>query len=151
MQKGAIQQVNYRWAEEMMRREISLRNHAGGQKGQTLIEVVITLALIAIIIPTMFAALSAAITSADRVRDRSIMLELTQDQIESIQGQAFRPAGDYDLISLPMGYVIEVQVAPAARFLYPDGTPAEEIIQRIRITLTGPRGSLQLEGYKVKR
>jgi len=131
--------------------EISLRNQAGGQKGQTLIEVVVTLALIAIIIPAMFSALSAAITSADRVRDRSIMLELIQSQMESIQGQEFRPAGDYALISLPTGFIIEVEVAPAVRYLYPDGSPAGAIIQRIRITLTGHHGSLTLEGFKVKR
>jgi hypothetical protein len=37
----------------MMRREISLRKHAGGQKGQTLIEIVVTLGamLVAILIP----------------------------------------------------------------------------------------------------
>ena len=134
-----------------MRREMSLRNHGGKQKGQTLIEVVIALALIAIIMPATFTALSAAITSADRVRDRSLMLELIQAQMESIQGQEFCPDGDYDRISLPAGYVMEVEVAPAARYLYPDGTPAEVIIQRITITLTGRHRSLEMEGYKVKR
>ncbi|HAZ31944.1 MAG TPA: hypothetical protein DCY61_04535 [Dehalococcoidia bacterium] len=153
---------------KMMRREVSLRNHAGGrkgvpvrclsvtgqggmQKGQTLIEVVITLALIAIIIPTMFSALSAAITSADRVRDRSVVLELAQSQMESIQGQEFRPGGGYDLISHPAGYAVRVEIIPAADYYYPDGAPAEKIIQRVIITVTGHHGSLQLEGYKVKR
>ncbi|MBT9165606.1 MAG: hypothetical protein DDT25_00260 [Chloroflexi bacterium] len=133
-----------------MWREMNLRKHGGKQKGQTLIEVVVALALIALIIPATFTALSAAITSADRVRDRSVMLELIQAQMESIQGQEFRPGGDYDVISLPVGFAIEVEVVPVPLF-YPDGTPAEVIIQRITITLTGRHRSLEMEGYKVRR
>jgi prepilin-type N-terminal cleavage/methylation domain-containing protein len=129
------------------RRENSLRNHAGGQKGQTLIEIVVTLALIAIIIPTMFAALSAAITSADRIRDRSIVLELAQSQMESIQGQEFRPGGGYELIPHPPGFDVEVYVIDRVERC-PGG---EVILQRVIITVTGRRGSLTLEGFKVRR
>jgi type II secretory pathway pseudopilin PulG len=128
------------------RRENSLRNHAGGQKGQTLIEVVVTLASIAIMIPTMFAALSAGITSADRIRDRSIVLELAQSQMESVQGQDFR-CGGYELIPHPAGYGIDVYVIDGVE-RYPGG---EVILQRITITVTGRRGSLTLEGFKVRR
>jgi prepilin-type N-terminal cleavage/methylation domain-containing protein len=128
------------------RRENSLRKHAGGQKGQTLIEIVVTLALIAILIPTMFAALSAAITSADRIRDRSIVLELAQSQMESIQGQEFRPGGGYDIISHPEDFEISIGVEAIERC--PGG---EVILQQITITVTGRHGSLTLEGFKVRR
>jgi prepilin-type N-terminal cleavage/methylation domain-containing protein len=116
------------------------------QKGQTLIEVVVTLALIAILIPTMFAALSAAITSADRIRDRSIVLELAQSQMESIQGQEFQPGRGYDIIPHPAGFDVDVVIDCVERC--PRG---EVILQRVTITVTGRHGSLQLEGYKVRR
>ena len=132
---------------EMIRRQISLRNYAGGEKGQTLIEVVVALALIAIIIPTMFTALSVAITSADRVRDRSVVLEIAQSQMESIQGQEFRPGGGYDIISHPAGFDIHINVIDGVERC-PGG---DVILQRVIITVTGHHDSLRLEGYKVRR
>ncbi|MBT9162634.1 MAG: hypothetical protein DDT27_01193 [Dehalococcoidia bacterium] len=122
-----------------------------GQKGQTLIEVLIAVALIAIIMPAIFTALSAALGSADRVRDRSLVLELVQSQMESIQGQEYRSDGNYRLVSTPPGYAIAVKATPAASYQYPDGSPTEETIQQITITVTGRHSSLTLEGYKVKR
>jgi len=130
-----------------IRRRLSFCNYAGGQKGQTLIEVVVALALIAIIIPAMFTALSAAITSADRIRDRSVVLEIAQSQMESIQGQEWRPGGGYDLILHPRGFDILVYVIDGVERC-PGG---EVILQRVIITVTGHHDSLRLEGYKVRR
>ncbi len=132
--------------EEMMQCKMSLGNHGGEEKGQTLIEVVVTLALVAIIIPTMFMSLSGALTSADRIRDRSIVLELAQAQMESIQGQEFRPGGDYDIISHPEDFEISIGLEAIERC--PGG---EVILQQITITVTGRHDSLTMEGLKVKR
>ncbi|MCD5413048.1 prepilin-type N-terminal cleavage/methylation domain-containing protein [Dehalococcoidia bacterium] len=126
-------------------------NRGTRQKGQTLIEIMVALALAAIIMPAIFTAVSLTLTSADRIRDRSVMMELAQSQMESIQGQEFRPHGDYHIIALPEGYAMEIKVRPAASFFYPDGSPAAEIIQRVTITLSSRQSSFTLEGYKVKR
>ena len=123
-------------------------------RGQALLEVVIVLAIMALVVPAFFTGLSTVIRGADWVQDRALMFELAQSQLEAIQRQDYHEnAQDYSLITVPEGYTIQIAVSPAATYTYaaPKLTPTQETVQRVRVTVTGLHGSLEVSGYKVRQ
>ena len=126
----------------------------GSQSGMSLVEVVVALALIALVVPAILLGLSTASRGTDQAYERSLLLELAQSQMEDIQQQPYQEnAADYTLISTPQGYQIEVSATPAVTYTYPapKSTNTEETVQLVTVTVTGVRGSLELQGYKVRR
>lgn len=123
------------------------------EKGASLIEVLIALALLGIVIVPLLQGLSAAINSSDHARDRATMFSLAQSQIESIQKQTFSASGSYSIISpVPSGYTVEiVNVSVPVSYYYPatTPTPVPTVIQSITVRVSGDYGAVELVGYKV--
>ncbi len=122
--------------------------------GATLLETVIALALLAVVLPALLTGLASAITNTDHAYDRSVLFELAQSQIEEIQRQPYQEnASNYTLISVPSGYSISVSASPTATYTYPPplSTTTQETVQLVTVTVTGVRGNLSVESYKVRR
>ena len=119
----------------------------------TLLEVIIALALIGLIVPLVLGGLSAITTSTDRVYDRSVLFEIAQSQLESIESQPYseNPTG-YALISPPEGYSIQVAASPAIIYTYaaPKSTATEETVQLVTVTVNGVRGDMVVSRYRVR-
>ncbi len=120
-------------------------------KGQTLIEVIIALAFVAIAVPVIFTTISTTVRSTDHLSDHSIRLELAQSQMESIKSQRYQEsAKEYDIISVPDGYEIALETSSITRYEYPEDVTAPATVQRITVTVTGRHGETELEGFKTK-
>ncbi|MFP3975373.1 MAG: type IV pilus modification PilV family protein [Chloroflexota bacterium] len=120
-------------------------------KGQTLIEVIIALAFVAITVPVIFTTISTTVSSTDHLRDHSIRLELAQSQMESIKSQQYQESADeYDLISLPGGYEIELETSTRAHYEFSEEANTPAMVQQITVRVTGRHGETELEGFKVR-
>ncbi|MBI2853974.1 MAG: hypothetical protein HYX87_03520 [Chloroflexi bacterium] len=125
-----------------------------GWRGNTLIEAVIVLGLVALVIPAVLGGLSSLTTNADHAYDRSVLFELAQSQMEEVQRQGYQEdAANYTLISAPSGYSIAVSASPAVNYTYPAPSLAatQQTVQLVTVTATGVRGNLSLNAYKVRR
>lgn len=123
------------------------------QPGFTLLEVVITLALIGIIVPLVLGGLSLATQTTDRVYDRSVLFELAQSQLESIESQPYSVnASAYTLLSPPAGYSLQVTTSPAVTYTYaaPLSISTNETVQLVTVTVTGVRGDMIVSRYRVR-
>lgn len=124
-----------------------------GQRGTTLLEAVIALALVAYVGMAVLIGLSSVAVNADHAYDRSILFELAQNQFEDVQQQAFQTSpASYSLISVPAGYSISVTTTPAVTYTYPppSSTNTVETVQNVTVNVTGVRGNFTLTGYKVR-
>ncbi|MDP2919574.1 MAG: type II secretion system protein [Dehalococcoidia bacterium] len=132
------------------------RNRPGtviSQRGMTLLEIVVALALMGLVIPLVLGGLSAITTNTDHVYDRSVMLELAQTQLEYIESQPYsESAAGYTLVITPSGYTIQVQTATAVTYTYaaPKSTPTQETVQLIMVTVSGVYSSLAVSRYRVR-
>jgi len=123
------------------------------QKGMTLVEVVVALALLGIIVPLVLGGLSAVTKSTDRIYDRSVLVELAQSQLEDIESQSYSEnATGYTLISLPEGYSIQVEASPAVTYTYaaPKSTTTEETLQLVTVNVDGVSGNMTVSRYRVR-
>ncbi len=132
-----------------------VKNLAGlvDQRGLTLLEVVVALALIGLIVPLVLGGLSFVTISTDRVYDRSVLFEITQSQLESIESQPYSEnASGYALIPAPAGYSIQVATSPAVTYTYaaPKSTPTTETVQLVTVTVNGVRGDMVVSRYRVR-
>ncbi|MBI2865743.1 MAG: hypothetical protein HYX99_00060 [Chloroflexi bacterium] len=131
-----------------------MRPPANGQKGATVLETVLTLGLIAMVLPALLTGLASLITSTDHAYDRSLALELAQSQMEEVQRQPYQEsASSYTLITAPEGYSISISATPPVTYTYPAPLSAatQETVQLVTVTVTGVRGDLSLRAYKVRR
>lgn len=123
---------------------------SGRARGQSLLEVIIALALVGIAIPAVLTAFSTMLKSTAHLTDHAQRLELAQSQMEYIQAQEYMAsAQDYFLINAPDGYSIEITSSVISSYRYPDGRQAPGGVQQIDITVTGHYGATELEGYKI--
>lgn len=123
------------------------------QKGLTILEVIVALALIGLIVPLVLGGLSSVMKSTDRVYDRSVLFEVAQSQLEAIESQPYSEnASGYSLISPPEGYGIQVATSPAVIYTYaaPKSTPTEETVQLVTVNVTGVRGDMVVSRYRVR-
>ncbi len=123
------------------------------QQGFTLLEIVIALALIGIIIPLVLGGLSLITQATDRVYDRSVLFELAQSQLESIESQPYSVnASGYTLISPSAGYSLQVTTTPAVTYTYaaPLSISTNETVQLVTVTVTGVRGNMIVSRYRVR-
>lgn len=131
------------------------RARPGGERGFTLVEGIIALALMGTIVTALLVGLSTLAVGADFSYDRGILAELGESQLESIQKQSYQEtASNYTVISpIPTGYAVSVSATPAVTYTYasPGTGSTQETIQELTVTVTGVRGNLTLKGYKVRR
>lgn len=123
------------------------------QQGFTLLEIVITLALIGILIPLVLGGLSLTTQTTDRVYDRSVLFELAQSQLESIESQSYSVnASGYSLITPPAGYSLLVTTSPAVTYTYaaPLSISTNETVQLVTVNVTGVRGNMEVSRYRVR-
>lgn len=123
---------------------------SGRARGQSLIEVIIALALVGMAIPAVFTAFSTMIKSADRLADHAQRLELAQSQLEYIQAQDYTTDSQgYFLIDAPERFSIEVASSVISSYRHPNGKQAPGGVQQIDVTVTGHYGATNLQGYKI--
>ncbi len=138
-----------------------MRYHSGAgdtagradQKGLTLLEVVVALALIGLVVPLVLTGLSVITRDSDRVYDRSVLFEIAQSQLESVESQPYSEnASGYTLITAPAGYTIQLATSPAVTYVYaaPLQTTTEETVQLVTVTVNGVRGNMVVSRYRVR-
>lgn len=89
------------------------------QRGLTILEVIVALAVVSIIVPLLLGGLSFVTKSTDRVYDRSVLFEIAQSQLEAIESQPYsEDASGYTLIPTPEGYSIHVTASPPVIYTY---------------------------------
>jgi prepilin-type N-terminal cleavage/methylation domain-containing protein len=123
-------------------------------RGFTLVESIVALALISVAVPALITTVAATTRVTDNAHDRSILFELAQSQMEEIQRQAYQEnAANYSVISAPEGYSIAVAATIAQTYTYPapKSTNTLDTVQLATTTVTGDRGDLSLQAYKVRR
>jgi prepilin-type N-terminal cleavage/methylation domain-containing protein len=125
------------------------------ERGFTLVEAVISIALIGIISAGLFSGLSSAATVLLHNDAYETAKNLTEAQMEYVKGLDFiAGAGPYVYtpnISLNVtGYSVVIDAEPVS--VTPTGQTARDgFIQQIKVTVTGPKNmTYSLTDYKVK-
>jgi len=128
-----------------------------GQRGFTLAEVIIALAVLSIVSGSFLAALSVSTKAVSITRERNIAESLSQSQMEFILNAPYDESLDdghpyYDLdpdIKMPSGYTVTstaVRLDPLGM-----GTSQDYGIQEITIeVLHGDKHIVRVEGYKAR-
>ena len=122
------------------------------EKGLTLIEVVIALAIVGLTIMVLLQILPVAIVGTSRARAGVSMANLASSQMESIKQQPFQSA--YSPVSpIPDGFTIAITTSVPVTYGYPSPSFAQttDTVQLVSVTVTGPYGSGSLGGYKTRR
>jgi len=126
------------------------------ETGQSLVEVLVAVAIVALGLVIIIAALSTGSVGVRVANDRVTAENLARSQLELIKDAAYRPdptASPYPTVSPIQGYtvtvMIEYWVAPGGPFTT---TVRNDGLQKAAISVAGSGGTLiQLEGYKVDR
>lgn len=122
------------------------------QRGLTLVETAVAVALLAIIVISILSAFSATTLAADRHAKLTTLDRLTRSDVEYIKSQTYSTTGSY-LNLASSGYGFSYQVlnyaggsTPNFSASYPDSG-----LQEIVLTVSGPNGiSEQLDFMKVQ-
>ena len=126
----------------------------GNKKGQTLLEVMIAIGIIAVVVLGALQALNVSILGVKRVDIHNIELNLVRSQMNYIKAQDYiiysdscQPEGGhspYMTIEEPAGYGIRTTVCKV------DGTDAEAVQHvTVRATRDGTSQTVELDGYKI--
>ncbi len=118
------------------------------KRGQTLIEVIVALALLAMTVPAIFTSLSGVIRGVDKLADQRARLDLARSQLEYLLSQPYHEDGKYALISLPEGYSLELKVSPVERYRFLSGGSAGGV-QKVVVKVSGRHGDTELEAIKI--
>lgn len=128
-----------------------LRSAFNGEPGLTLVEVLISLAILAAVAGVFLGALTTSSKVVMIGREHVSAESLAKSQMESIQQQAYRADGLYTILpsdQIPTGYAIP---QPTVVRLDPQQTHTgdDEGLQKIIINVThGGKTVFTLEGYK---
>jgi prepilin-type N-terminal cleavage/methylation domain-containing protein len=119
----------------------------GSSRGVTLIEVLVALALFAIIGIAFAGGLGTASRAVFTADVRTNAESLARSQMEYVKTQDYDSAGNYTLLDLP-----EYEDAGYLATLDPPPLVLEEGLQKITVTISHEgRQVIALEGYKVNR
>lgn len=125
------------------------------QRGYTLLEQIIALAIASITFALLLNVLAGIFTGTERLGDRTTLFHLAQQQMESIKQQTFRadPSSYALLSSVPEGYTIAITGTTAVSYQYPspDVIAAAVTAQAITVTVADFRDQVFFVGYKVRR
>lgn len=116
-------------------------------KGMTLIEMIIAVAIMAIVFGGIMQGLNASILATQRDTVINSALHMAQSQMEHIKSLPYDDESpfEYDIIpDIPEGYDIEVTVEPT----YDDGIQG---MQSITVTVSCQGKITVLHGYKINR
>ena len=130
----------------------------GTDKGLTLIEVLIALAILSIIAVTFLSGLATASEASFIADERSTAQSLAQSQIEYVKSQSYinyadPEPGDYGLVAAPANYSIEIMAVPIdPNTGQPLPSGQDNGVQKITVTIRHQgQEVVTLEGYKVNR
>jgi prepilin-type N-terminal cleavage/methylation domain-containing protein len=130
---------------------------ARNQSGFTLVEAVVSIALIGIIVAGLFTGLGTSSTVLLRTDTRETAKNLAETQLEFVKGQVFNPGSGlsvYPYAPIPAAqqgaYSASIDVKTGSDPLYFNPV-RDDYIQRVIVTITGPKNIVYtLEGYKVR-
>jgi type II secretory pathway pseudopilin PulG len=115
-----------------------------GQKGISLVETLVAVAILATAVVTFVAALSTGALAVNEHDGEMVAQRLAQSQIEYIKSQAFSPGGVYAKLTEPTGYTIDSAAAAV--------TGADGNLQKITVTIRrGGAEVFRVSDYKVNR
>jgi len=130
----------------------------GKEKGVTLIEALIALALLSIIAIPFLSGLATASRASSIADERDTAQSLAQSQLEYVKSQSYiyhtDPAhGDYGLVVAPDSYSIELTAVPVDLDTgQPLPSGQDNGVQKLTVAIRHRgEGVVTLEGYKVSR
>jgi Tfp pilus assembly protein PilV len=114
------------------------------QKGISLVETLVAVAILGTAIITFISALSTGAISVGDNGQETIAQRLAQSQMESTKSLAFAPSGVYPTITVPAGYVLTVNATSVPN--------TDANIQKITVTvLLNGTSIFTVADYKVNR
>ena len=130
---------------------MNIRRLLKSEKGNTLLESAISVAMVGILTPAIMAGTIGTVRATTRIDDKAVLERLAQSQIESILEQPFQTsASSYTLIGdIPEDYIITVSITVPVDYVYSDLTIPAPIIQEVTVTVTSPNRAVQFTRYKV--
>lgn len=152
--------TNHAFAETPDRRLLQMQ-HRLDQKGFSLIEQIVAVALVAVVVPALVVLLTGLVRQASTSGAAVDMLTLARSQVESIKAETYlnRPKLYRTVSPIPERFTIDIAVEPVQTYTYP--VPKADIILADEIQLitvevrcpacSPPISSLILKDYKVRR
>lgn len=127
-----------------------------GETGQSLVEELVTVAIVSLALVIIIGALSTGSMGVRTASDRVTAENLARSQLELIKDAAYSAdptVSPYPTVSPVQGYTVSVGIE---YWTAPDGpftsTVRDDGLQKLNVGVSGSAGALlQLEGYKVDR
>lgn len=118
---------------------------SGGERGISLVETLVAVAILAIALTTFITVLSAGARGTSELGTETVAQQLAQSQLERTKAAAYDISGSsYTLVPAPAGYSIALSVNSA---LYTNAN-----IQKITVVVSrAAQTVLTVEDYKVNR
>jgi prepilin-type N-terminal cleavage/methylation domain-containing protein len=112
------------------------------ERGMTLIEIVVAVALFSLVVSALLLSLSTGVLGTHSVDQRTIATNLARSQLEYIKSQPYVEPISYGLVSpIPSGYTVKVE-----------GTVVNSgLLQHITVTVSYDDKSVVVSGYKLNR
>ena len=133
-----------------MKFRLKLKELKRSQRGFTLIEVILAIALLGIIAVAFFSAMATGSLALFIADERATAESLARSQMEYVKNQAYKVDGSYERIEPPAGYDIVTTADPLPDPNAPDNDL--EGIQQITVTVSHQgKKVITLVGYKVDR
>ncbi len=119
----------------------------GRQRGSSLIEVIVALAIFGTIAVVFLLAISTGLFTAGKIDERAVAQNLARNQIEDIRSQPYSYDNLYPVTSsFPTGYTVIINVADVSPVEYANS------LQKVVVSVyRGERAVLKLETYKADR
>ncbi|MFC1872658.1 prepilin-type N-terminal cleavage/methylation domain-containing protein [Chloroflexota bacterium] len=117
------------------------------ERGSSLVEVLVALAIFAAIGVVFLNAIQSGLTNAGKIDERFIAENLIRTQIEDLKSLPYEVADYYPItVSPPLGYTTLIDVTDESPLDYPS------TLQKVRISVSREdRVLVSLETYKVNR
>jgi prepilin-type N-terminal cleavage/methylation domain-containing protein len=125
---------------------ISRSSTLGQERGLSLIELLIGLALLTIVLYSLLLAISTGVLAVGKVGQRGTLQDLARAELEYVKDQPYDPAPTtYPSISTSAPYSVTAEASPL-------GGPTDTGIQLITVTVYFEGNpALELQAYKVDR